>query len=209
MDRKIKNNIEVEKQKEVMLEQLRQLAKELGRKLKDTDIIKASSLRKCASITTFQKYFGGVNRACKAIGLECSKQHYSKEQLIEQLKKLTKMHGRLPTGVEVTHAAKSGEYAKLHIFTQTFGSLRKAFKAAGFKIELEHQCRYTSQELIIQLQNLTKRLGRIPGMRDVDAARKEKFCTGYESFKRIFGNLEAARKAANLELILKKLNKKP
>lgn len=91
-----------------------------------------------------------------------------------------------------------GHYQRLEFVRKNFGSFAHAMKAAGFKAMRKPTKHYTRETLISDLRKLVKRLGRAPQEREVNAASKRGQCPSIAPYRRTFGTLKAALKAAKI-----------
>ena len=203
-----------------LLRLLRELANRLGRSPSNRDINSASRRRECASASAYKDYFGGMDAAFKAAGLERapnklpprSPPKYTRSQLQEHLKRLATDLGRRPTANDVAAASRRGECASLTSIAKEFGTLTAALQASGFNVEP----RYMTRDLLIkQLQELTRELGRIPSTTDITRVQgKPSLMSGSirstpATFKRFFGSAGEARNAAGLDEILEEMGISP
>ncbi len=203
-----------------LLHLLRELAKRLGRSPSNRDINSASRRRECASASAYKDYFGGLDAAFKAVGLERapnklpprSPPKYTRSQLQEHLKTLAAKLGRRPTATDVAAASRRGECASLTSISKEFGTLTAALQATGFDLESRVM---TRDALIKQLQELTRELGRIPSTTDITRVQgkpsrmSRSIRSTPATFKRFFGSAAEARKAAGLDEILEEMGIAP
>ena len=112
---------------EELLDQLRALAKKLGRTPKTRD---ADAAINCSSSPYLRIRFGSYNAALQAAGLELNRTFYSDEDLLDQLRALTKELGRTPRIRDVNVASNC---ASSGVFRKRFGSFTAALEAAGLK----------------------------------------------------------------------------
>jgi hypothetical protein len=93
------------------------------------------------------------------------RRRYSDEEILEELRASAERLGRSPTMKEFAHDPGTRVHPQTVI--EHFGSWNKAKRQAG----LVPRRNATRAELIGQLQELGRRLGRVPTAKDVDAAR--------------------------------------
>jgi superfamily II DNA or RNA helicase len=122
---------------------------------------------------------------------------YSKEELVLQLKKESEKLGRVPHAKDLSRASREGRTADMTTFVSAFGSWNGAILAAGFKRNKRYD--FTKEELIQQLKNESKKIGKTPSANDLNRASKEKRTASITVFKRVFGSLENAWKLGGLE----------
>lgn len=114
-----------------LIDQLKSLAKKLGRTPTARDVMEASIRRETAGVKTFRMYFGGHNTALRGAGLEISKASgFSRGHLISDLQKLAKQLGRRPSQTDVNRASQAGASASAATYAHYFGSFVEALKAA-------------------------------------------------------------------------------
>ncbi|MBI4128862.1 MAG: DEAD/DEAH box helicase [Parcubacteria group bacterium] len=184
--------------KEVLLSQLKRLKRTLGRVPTANDISDGSRRDECAHVGTFAKVFGSLPEAQRAAGMEpYVTEDASPEELIAQLKRLKKKLGRVPGDRDINAASMRGECSSPGAFRRAFGSIPNAQRAAGMR---PHRAtNVSSQELIAQLKQLKKKLGRVPTGRDINAASKRGECAGLSAFSRAFGSTADIQRAAGMQ----------
>lgn len=112
---------------------------------------------------TFARRFGSWNNALKQAGfIPNVKQNYTKSELIELLKEKAKELGRTPKEREMK--SKPG-YPTSYTYSKHFGSWNNALKIA--KLDIVQESEYTKQQLIENLINYSKELGRTPSVFDM------------------------------------------
>jgi hypothetical protein len=149
----------------------------------------------------YYTYFGGIPQAIKAAGLEAMPTKtrptkYTREELQEQLRSLSKKLGRRPTYKDVEGASRK-ECAGPQTIVSRFGTFRTALESIGFEVGFGKA--FTREELIAQLQQATRELGRMPSTEDM---KRTPGCAYPARFNRAFGSAAAARKAAGLHKML-------
>lgn len=188
--------------KDQLLKQLKTLASELGHPPSVADIKFAARKQRCASEETFRRQFGSVPAALKAAGLETSRfsksRRLTKEDLIGQLQGLARELGRTPIQADIKIASKQGKCASWPTFISRFGSMPAAYRAAG--LEETRGCpSYTREELLKQLRRLRRELGRPPKSIEIEKAAKKGECASTPTFRKEFGSIGAALKAARMK----------
>ena len=96
------------------------------------DLKKYSKEGKICSVHTIGKYFGTVDNLFKKAGIDYKNYYWSNERIIKQLKFLNDEHGPLIKS-DITFYAKKGLICRIKKIIDTFGSLQKAAKEAGFE----------------------------------------------------------------------------
>jgi len=179
--------------KSVAIHQLRSLAVELKKTPTVNDIVAAAKQRKCPSITTIRQLFGGMAKALKESRLPPQRlQEFNEDELIDQLRNLSRALGRPLTRRDVKKAGKAGTCARLVTFQRVFGSAGNAFRKAG----VQRFQRFTKEELIAQYIDLHKDLGKLPTALDIDRAARAGRCAGNKVFVNTCGTLTQLREAA-------------
>jgi hypothetical protein len=167
---------------------LQVLAKKLGRTPYSRDIERAGT----PVLYTYSSRFGSIPKARKAAGLEAATypKKYTYKELITYLKMLAKQLGRTPTRKDFKQAGEI-TYSAYYWY---FGSIAKAYTAAGLPEPVWLRGRYTNKELIKHLKTLAKKLGRTPAIKDINEAGKP----GYSIYMSRFGSIKKAQAAAGL-----------
>jgi hypothetical protein len=116
---------------------------------------------------TVIEHFGTWNAAKRAAGL-FPRRFSTREELLEQLRRLGEELGRTPTARDL--AARRRSLPSASLYAHTFGSFAAALKEAGFEV-LQGEERL--ERAIEQGAGLARALGRLPKMADWAAARRE------------------------------------
>jgi hypothetical protein len=116
---------------------------------------------------TVIEHFGTWNAAKRAAGL-FPRRFSTREELLEQLRRLGEELGRTPTARDL--AARRRSLPSASLYAHTFGSLAAALREAGFEV-LQGEERL--ERAIEQGAGLARALGRLPKMADWAAARRE------------------------------------
>jgi superfamily II DNA or RNA helicase len=148
----------------------------------------------------YMRAFGGTwNEVLNELGLELNQSRYTpatKEQATERILALAKKLGRTPTQAQAvsTRGIPSGK-ALERLYGKTWNAI-----LIEIGLPINHkQDGYTKEELAVQLIELTKRLGRVPMRRDIEA---DSSVVSLGTFKKVFnGHLRDITKELNLELI--------
>jgi Homing endonuclease associated repeat len=194
---KLKQHYKQEFDKEKLIYELQQLRKKLKRPLFGKDVNEARRKGLVSPPYHFQRAFGSIPNAIQAA--EANKKYYSREELISHLKLLYMKIGRIPRQNDFENNYKPGERPSLKAFLNEFGSISNARKVAG--ISNKQWKKFTKAELIEQLQNLGKKLGRKPTDRDIIAGCKKGEMASQTLFSREFGSLTDACKTAGFEVL--------
>jgi hypothetical protein len=177
---------------------LKELTAQLNRAVGKHDIERAGQV----PYAVYHKRFGSLLAARKAAGLvktrkaarfsKNGKVRYTDKYLLHYLKKLSKQLGRIPWPADVRKENK----INYKTYTNRFGSFKKALEAAGMKVIYADRIKYTGSGkfLLAHLKELTTQLNRAVGKHDIDRAGK----VPYAVYKKHFGNLLVARRAAGL-----------
>jgi superfamily II DNA or RNA helicase len=181
---------------EMLVQQLRDLARSLGRTPMTRDVARASSEGRIASRSTFSKRFGGFEKALMAAGLQV--RSFDRATLAKQLSNLAAELGHTPTVADVNAASSRGSGANYATFLARFGSFNEALREAGLQINVSE--RQPRPVILEQLQSLARQLGATPTRKDIDRARAAGECVGMYQITAEFGSLTEALVVAGLEL---------
>ncbi|HYY33339.1 MAG TPA: hypothetical protein VE693_07100 [Gaiellaceae bacterium] len=110
--------------------------------------------------------FGSWNAAKRRAGLT-TRRHATREELLDELRRLGDDLGRPPTGADLLR-----HRATMHsksLYWHVFGSLRNALREAGFDVPLGEE---RLEQAVWQGARLARRLKRLPRFADWAAARK-------------------------------------
>ncbi len=116
--------------REKLIEQLQKKAKALRRTPTQREVKQDSEM---ASPNSFERTFGSFNKALEAAGLRVNstRRSYTREQLIQQLKRKAAKLRRTPSAQIVD---QDPDMASVRVFSNTFGSFNKALEAAGLRV---------------------------------------------------------------------------
>ena len=149
---------------EQILEQLRASARRLGR---------SPTMREFAADTaadvhpqTVIEHFGTWNAAKRAAGLT-PRRFMSRDEVLEQLRRLGEEIGRTPTARDLD--ANRRRVASKSLIWHTFGSLSAALKEAGFDVPIGDE---KLERAVEQGADLARGIRRLPKMADWKDARK-------------------------------------
>lgn len=197
-----RHDAEAEKQK--LIAELRSLRKRVGRHLVAREVVAARRRGEVSSLYLFKQVFGSVHSAIEVAGTGTI---FSREQMIQYLRKLDATLDHPVHTTDIQKRFRAGEGPSHRAVEREFGGMVKARHAAGIKnIYLTKRIgwsrgllKYSREELISQLQQLAKQLGRKPTNRDIDAACKQRTCAASLTFGKVFGSLPEAYRAADFE----------
>lgn len=123
--------------KKEIIRHLRELTERLGRMPRQKDADTASKEGFCPSANTIRYHFGTFKKGCQAARLSeiaptmrYAKQAYTKKEIIESLRRLTRMLGRVPGFNDVAAASKQGLCPGTTTLATHFGSFTRARRAA-------------------------------------------------------------------------------
>lgn len=166
---------------------VRDLADELGRtpKMMEMEELGRYSVQVC------RDRFGGWNATLRAAGFEPNARHgIPREELIEELHRLTEELGRTAREAEMVEHGRFDPSA----YRRVFGTWGGALDAAGLEIDRSRK-QYTDDELLTHLKEFTESLGHTPTAREM-------FHEGEFSdtlYLRRFGTWNEALDAADIE----------
>lgn len=197
-----------------LIQMLQGLARKLGHKPTVKEVNQAKLRGECASAPTYDNYFGNMSSALRAAGLEGMPRRippkkprkprklHTREQMQQQLRRLGDTLGRIPKQKDVNAASSRRECAAVSTLAVEFGSFGAALRSVGFDVPLRTK-QYTDQQLIEQLRELTRDLGRPPKTQDIEKSRR---CASTMTFVHRFGSLLEAREAAGLDQFQSRAN---
>ena len=189
---------------EVLVAQLQDLGRALGRLPSHADIDQAHGEGRCAAVSTFVRWFGSVRTARMAAGLGGKRvTPINDDEVLLPLKELAAKLGRSPTMSEVKAACRTGACYSANTYSRRFGTYHNALKAAGVKITTRPATVHKGM-LIKQLQDLTRQLGRTPTNDDIDEASKSREMSSRKTYVNHFGSMRAACEEAHLDRFLSK-----
>jgi hypothetical protein len=149
---------------EQILEALRASAERLGR----SPTMKEFAADPGAAMhpQTVIEHFGTWNAAKRAAGL-VPRRFATREELVEQLRRLGEELGRTPTARDLDE--RRGTMPSKSLYWHTFGSLSTALRDAGFDVAVGEE---RLERAIAQGAALARALGRLPKFGDWQEARR-------------------------------------
>ncbi|HEV7639949.1 MAG TPA: hypothetical protein VGO39_03650 [Gaiellaceae bacterium] len=115
---------------------------------------------------TVIEHFGTWNAAKRAAGL-MPRRFATREELVDQLRRLGAELGRIPTARDLDE--RRGTMPSKSLYWHTFGSLSTALREAGFDVAVGEE---RLERAIAQGAALARALGRLPKFGDWQAARR-------------------------------------
>ena len=115
---------------------------------------------------TVIEHFGSWNAAKRAAGL-MPRRFATREELVEQLRRLGEEVGRTPTAQDIR--SRRGTMPSASLYWHTFGSLSTALREAGFDVAVGEE---RLERALAQGAALARRLGRLPKFGDWQDARR-------------------------------------
>jgi len=115
---------------------------------------------------TVIEHFGAWNTAKRAAGL-MPRRFATREELVEQLRRLGEELGRTPTAQDIR--TRRGTMPSASLYWHTFGSLSTALREAGFDVAVGEE---RLERALEQGAALARRLGRLPKFGDWQEARR-------------------------------------
>jgi hypothetical protein len=149
---------------EQILEHLRASADRLGRSPTMREF--AADLEAGVHPQTVIEHFGTWNAAKRAAGLT-PRRFISRDELLEQLRRLGQELGRTPTARDLD--ANRGRVASKSLVWHTFGSLSAALREAGFDVPVGDE---KLERAVDNGVELARKLKRLPKMADWKEARQ-------------------------------------
>lgn len=190
----------------LLLNQLRRLSQKLDRPLFAEDVAAARKRKEVSPLNHFFTAFGTIPTAIELAGV-APKRVYTREELIEHLRKVDARADRTVTGRDLDVLHRMGQGPSHRQYQRMFGTMSKARRAAAVKNTYataihsdNYWKRYTVAEIIGQLQTLGKQLGRKPTDRDINAASGDFTFASASTVAKMFGSLPNAYRAAGFDL---------
>src|SRR3954468_17162693 len=149
---------------EQILEALRASAERLGRSPTMKEV--AADPEAEMHPQTVIEHFGAWNAAKRAAGL-MPRRFATREELVEQLRRLGEELGRTPTAQDIR--TRRGTMPSASLYWHTFGSLSTALREAGFDVAVGEE---RLERAISQGASLARTLGRLPKFGDWQEARR-------------------------------------
>jgi Homing endonuclease associated repeat len=115
---------------------------------------------------TVIEHFGTWNAAKRAAGL-MPRRFATREELVEQLRRLGEELGRTPTAQDIRR--RRGAMPSASLYWHTFGSLSTALREAGFDVAVGEE---RLERALDQGAALARQLGRLPKFGDWQEARR-------------------------------------
>ena len=180
-----------------LIAQYRALYKELGKLPTYYDINRAAREGQCAGYKVFRARCGTLEELRHAAGLVRVRRKYTRQQLLDQLRRLAAELGRTPLAKELIASSRKRGYADIATFRSYFGTYNKALSAGGLMVTRPRN--YSRAQLIQMLQALAKKLGHRPTVKEVNEAKLRGECASAPTYDNWFGNLSAAIREARVD----------
>lgn len=210
--------------REGIIKQLRAETKRLGRVPTTRDIPVASKEGRTVSLEVILKRFFAFNLALKAAGLSLSKYRSDStiqpwmRQFKQTINQEVKRLGRIPTPDEIKQTAQRRglKLKDANYYLKQYGSWEDALQVAelilaaeGRQFEFSQETLriirtinraqdYAREEVIKQLRAEAKRLGHVPGQREIKTAYRKGRMASPQLIQKHFYTLNLALKAAGL-----------
>lgn len=155
-----------------LIDGLRKLANELGRTPSYDDIDLCDTI---SSTGVYKTRFGSLTQAYIMAGLEPVLRTYTRQQLLNALRKKAKELGRTPGQKDIRF---DKEMPSKNAFNREFGDLTTALISAGLKPRYQ---RLSIEILEQQLMKKVKQLGRSPLQREIDEDSNMAYSTSFVS----------------------------
>lgn len=180
--------------KEECVTMLQAFAKELGRSPTWREV---HGNKNMPSLSLYKRYFGNFDEMLKIANLNVNQiRNVSDEDLLEQLRLLQKELGHSPSQREVAQSSRNGLCSCEPVFRKHFGSLNEALKNIGSS--QDRQVGLTKKDLVVQLQKLKDKLGKVPTIGDLAEASARNETASYTVFYDRFKTWNNALRKAGL-----------
>ncbi|MEA3514091.1 MAG: hypothetical protein U9R34_01295 [Nanoarchaeota archaeon] len=134
--------------KQELIQNLRQLSKDLSRLPKQRDLIKPS-------LMAYRNTFGSFNKALSEAGLEPLKRiSYTKTELLELLRKRYSQTNKIPTQRDFN---KLKNYPDSKTYYERFGSWNRALETAGLKLNKAGSKKGKKPKKVIEPKKIIKK----------------------------------------------------
>lgn len=183
--------IRVQYTRSEMISQIHWLRLELGHIPKSEELAEFDGV---ASPESFRKEFGSWAEALDEAGLN----KYSKESLMEQMKLMVQILGRVPSCKDCDELCSQGVTASSRKFEKMFGTWNEAIQAAGYEPNRRVSGFFTNEKLIELIQAMHQELGRTPTISDGNERYDPNTFPSMTVFIYRFGSWNNAVKAAGL-----------
>ncbi len=181
-----------------MIQQLQNLAQEIGRTPTYAEVDNACKRGICANSSVFIDHFGTFAEAIRSAGLlPRDFRHYTKDEISKQIASLKKELGRKPTFRDIKQASREKKCAGVKVVRKLFPTATK-LKALGIQLGRKNRYVYSKAKLISDLKKLGKSLNGIPTKTNIREAHKLWQCANPGTYRRVFGSLDAAIETAGL-----------
>ena len=142
----------------------------------------------CMSVYTTR--LGGLKNAYKMIGINYEEYNFNilKQEYLNQYINLSKILKRTPTSRDVCKYSKDGLICSSSTLIRTFGSMKNLQNEANLELTKHSYPTKTKQEMINDLYNLSKILGRMPTQRDVNNSNDILCSDSYRTYFGTFNN---------------------
>jgi len=177
--------------KEELLGILKELKKRNKRSPKIDDL--KNNLNLPAPSTYFNK-FGSWNNALKEANLKINvRKDYTKEELLDLLRKKAKELGRSPKGKEIN---QDKNYPDISIYSEHFGTFNNALKEAGLEVKYQFR-KWTKEDLLNKLIKKANQIGKTPTQKNID---KDPLMPAKGNYGKYFGSFTNAVRLAGLDV---------
>lgn len=188
-------------ERRLVLNQLKRLIDSLGRRPSKDEVAAAQRAKTIPSNRIILKHFHTLGVALTDAGAPPSyrARRYSVEELKDVLRRYAKTLGHTPSVTDLIALRTSTEGPSINAFRGAFGSMVKAFAAAGLAPSVALARRQVTRDLLItQLRTLTQHLGHAPSSTEINEGSRAGRCASLSTFIKEFGGIPLARAAANL-----------
>lgn len=176
-------NVRMDIPKEEVLQDLKDFAEELGHVPTSVEM----SERGPHSRKLYARKFGSWNNALQAAGFDIHvSRDLSREDLVEEIRRLAEELGRVPLRKDMT---EQGAYCST-VYYHEFGPWPESLLAAGLEPHYDHDV--SRDELIQELQRLAESLGRAPFHDDIHEQAKYSL----HWYQKTFGSINQALRIA-------------
>ena len=187
---------------EELIKKLLEEKKSLKRTPTAKDMNVASKEGRAPAARVYQYHFHTFNHALLIAGLKVNRIYkYKKEKLLFDLQKVYTILKRLPTTKELSGFQKRGLMAERTVYLDIFGTMKKAYEAAGIDMVAERKNweERRRRKLIAQLQKLSSEEKKNLSRAKAFFLYKKRKITNLSTFVEVFGTWVKALEAAGIQ----------
>lgn len=187
--------------REQVLEALRRFVRETGRFPQHRELNEGSRAGKYPCPETVTKRLGPLTEVRRKYFPDIKvldNKTYSEEEIVEGIRNLAQELGRFPTSDDIDAASKAGTCSSQNTIRRRFGTLdafrRRFFPRVRTEPRRKPPKKYRDEQMIEDLRQLVKELGRFPTDLELRAGNKSGKCAGPTALRTRFGGMRELRR---------------